>query len=232
MNATSSINNNRKEQPDRTTIACNTKVWIPRTQNTHLVTRLPRRTTTTGTFFTMMAIMRSLSLVLLATVINASFLRSNTKQEQRNLHGIKTIELFGLNASHCGCPEKLCQTVSFFKSINPDILETDIQCTSADNCDLACLYDNTTTRTFVCEENVLNMPERCNLPCVKKDCEEVKMCLPFPTIHDVNLEILCQGKNDCPFGECRYNIDDHKLLCDNTNGLCGYDCVETAQEIP
>jgi hypothetical protein len=188
--------------------------------------------------------MRSLTLVLLATVINASFLRSNTQQQRNlNLNGIKNLDLFGLNASHFCCPEKLCQTVSYFKTfMNPNILETDMQCTSADNCVFACLYDNTTS-TFVCEENVLllSMTERCNLPCVMKDCDDDKMCLPFDAIlsNDDDLEIIeCQGKGDCPFGECRYynnntNNTTHTLRCDNTNGLCGYDCVENdSQEIP
>jgi hypothetical protein len=89
------------------------------------------------------------------------------------------------------------------------------------------------TSTFVCEESLLNAEKRCHLLCVKNDCDDVKMCLPFAAINDTNLEIKCKGKDDCPFGECRYNNNTHKLLCDNTNGLCGYDCVENdTQEIP
>lgn len=166
-----------------------------------------------------------LTVVLLAASANASFLRSNSQQQQqRNLEA---------------CPSKQCYTVSFFQSIDPGILETDFECTSAANCasGYACLYDNTKSpANFVCEEN-LDVEGKCNLLCVQEDvpenrdsnqavpCLDNKMCLPLATLNVAMRE--CNGPEDCALGECRYNTNTLTTVCDTgDDSLCSYDCVE------
>jgi hypothetical protein len=156
--------------------------------------------------------MRSLTLVLVVTSANALFLRS-LRQHKNDTCG--------------ACPEKPCLTFNYYKYINPGILETEFRCTSAANCKLACLYYN---GTFQCEEDLfgtMKKSERCELPCVKDDCYDVKMCLPLGSIVNDLVNITCKNPNDCPLGECRYNDQNKSLLCDDAYGsLCGYNCVE------
>lgn len=192
-------------------------------------------------------------MVVLTTSANALFLRNRQQQQQqqRNLNlnnGLDTLSTFGLDPSaynnNSPCPSKQCRPLSFFKSINSGILETETQCTSTDNCEFACLYDST-AMTFVCEENVvLDVEEKCNLLCVQEDddddddesrqyrdshqpiCQDYKMCLPLSSLKVVSGG--CKGPQDCTgLGECRYNTNTQTTLCDITDGsLCAYDCVE------
>jgi hypothetical protein len=75
--------------------------------------------------------------------------------------------------------------------------------------------------------------ERCELPCVKADCEDFKMCLPLGSIVVNDLvDMNCTKPEDCPLGECRYNDQNNSLLCDDAYGsLCGYNCVEEDSDV-
>jgi hypothetical protein len=223
-------------------------------QKTHKKKQTRQNPNHNYTYSIYMTMMRSpLTCLIFAylTSASASFLRSprtqEQQQEQKQQHSLSVtggdaLSKFGIDtpapfknqdetrlmrAWRGACPEKPCLTLNYFKYINPDIIETEFHCTSAANCEFACLYDNT---TFQCEEDLLDTMkycDRCKLPCVKDDCDDFKMCLSLGSIVNDLVGMSCTTPEDCPLGECRYVDQNQTLLCDDAYGsLCGYHCVE------
>ena len=158
-----------------------------------------------------------------------------------------------------GCPDTQCNPISYFESIQPNVLETAL-CRSAADCQygLSCRYIPPTLLAgvsgFRCDNIAQDyVTDVCALDCVTTDsdaattattpvvCQDIKTCSSLAdilvTTNNPNLvdNPECTKTEDCAVGECRYynrtNGVLDELKCDDSAGsYCGFNCVDDDRE--